>query len=194
VHFTGKFVAALLLGTMFTLTGCELRRKPKVPVQATAPSSMPQPEGPKPVTPEPVQQPTVVDTTPLPQQTASETKPKPKPRRVARKVVPAEPAPTTTTPPPAQTPGGQKPAESQVQITAELPRSAAMRQNTGQLLDATENNLKKINRQLTDNEQATVRQIRTYILQAKAAVNDGDLERAYNLATKANLLSNELVK
>lgn len=179
---------------MFTLTGCELRRKPRIPVQATAPSTMPQPEGPKPVTPEPGQQPMVVDTTPMPQQTASETKPKPKPRRVARKVVPAEPPPASTTLPTQAQSGQQKPAETPVQITAELPRSAAMRQNTGQLLDATENNLKKLTRQLSDNEQATVRQIRTYILQAKAAVNDGDLERAYNLATKANLLSNELVK
>jgi hypothetical protein len=178
---------------MFTLSGCELRRKPKIPVQATAPTTLPQPEGPKPVTPEPVQQPTVVDTTPMPEQTASESKPKAKPRRVARKVVPAEPAPATTTSTPPQS-GQQKPAEAPVQITAELPRSAAMRQNTGQLLDATENNLKKLTRQLSDNEQATVRQIRTYILQAKAAVNDGDLERAYNLANKANLLSNELVK
>jgi len=180
---------------MLTLSGCEFRRKPKIPVQATAPTTMPQPEGPKPVTPEPVQQPTVVDTTPVQQTTASETKPKPKPRRVARKIVPAEPATAPTTPgPQTATQGGPKPAEAPVQITAELPRSAAMRQNTGQLLDATENNLKKLNRQLSDNEQATVRQIRTYIVQAKAAVNDGDLERAYNLATKANLLSNELVK
>src|SRR3954447_25539239 len=179
---------------MFTLTGCEFRKKsPKVPVQATAPANLPQPEGPKPVTPEPVQQPTVVDTTPAPEHTASATKPKPKPRRVTRKIVPAEPAPTTTAPQTAQG-GQQKPPESPVQITAELPRSAAMRQNTGQLLDATESNLKKLTRQLSDNEQATVRQIRTYIVQAKAAVNDGDLERAYNLATKANLLSNELVK
>jgi hypothetical protein len=193
LNLTAKVVAALLAGTMFTLTGCEFRRKPKIPVQATAPSNLPQPEGPKPVTPEPVQQPTVVDTTPVPEQTASATKPKPKPRRVTRKVVPAEPPPTTTPPQTAQG-GQQKPAEAPVQITAELPRSAAMRQNTGQLLDATESNLKKLTRQLSDNEQATVRQIRTYILQAKAAVNDGDLERAYNLATKANLLSNELVK
>jgi hypothetical protein len=179
---------------MFTLSGCEFRKKPKIPVQATAPSNLPQPEGPKPVTPEPVQQPTVVDTTPAPEQTASATKPKPKPRRVTRKVVPAEPAPSTTAPPQTAQGGQQKPAESPVQITAELPRSAAMRQNTGKLLDATESNLKKLTRQLSDNEQATVRQIRTYIVQAKAAVNDGDLERAYNLATKANLLSNELVK
>jgi hypothetical protein len=179
---------------MFTLTGCEFRKKPKIPVQATAPSNLPQPEGPKPVTPEPVQQPTVVDTTPVPEQTASATKPKPKPRKVTRKVVPAEPAPSTTAPAQTAQGGQQKPPESPVQITAELPRSAAMRQNTGQLLDATESNLKKLTRQLSDNEQATVRQIRTYILQAKAAVNDGDLERAYNLATKANLLSNELVK
>jgi hypothetical protein len=181
---------------MFSLTGCDLfKKKPKIPVQATAPSNLPQPEGPKPVTPEPVQQPTVVDTTPVPEQTASATKPKPKPRKVTRKVVPAEPAPANTPPQQTAAQGGQqKPTETPVQITAELPRSAAMRQNTGQLLDATESNLKKLTRQLSDNEQATVRQIRTYILQAKSAVNDGDLERAYNLATKANLLSNELVK
>jgi hypothetical protein len=35
-------------------------------------------------------------------------------------------------------------------------------------------------------------QIRSYMQQAKEASASGDLERAYNLAVKAHLLSNEL--
>ncbi len=185
------FVIFLVATVLMVSTACE-RRRPKLPATATAPSKLPEPEGPKPVTPEPVTQPDVHDTTPVPAESATVSKPKPKPtRRITRKVVPAEPAPTTPAP---TTAAPSKPTEGGVQITAELPRSASMRQNTAQLLDTTENNLKRINRSLNDSEQAMVRQIRTYITQARTAVNDGDLERAYNLATKANLLSNELVK
>jgi hypothetical protein len=39
-----------------------------------------------------------------------------------------------------------------------------------------------------------LRQVRTYIAQSHSASQDGDLERAYNLAMKANLLSGELAK
>ena len=39
-----------------------------------------------------------------------------------------------------------------------------------------------------------VKQVRTYMEQAKAAAGAGDLERANNLATKAQLLSAELAK
>lgn len=180
---------ALLALSLLASPACK-RKAPKLPQQASAPTRLPEPEGPKPVTPEPVQQPEVRDTTPLPVETATVTKPKPKPsRKVTRKVVPAEP-PLVSTPPPTT---NAKPNES-LQITAELPKSAAMRQNTSQLLDKAEANLKRITRQLNDGEQAMMRQIRTYITQAKLAVNDGDLERAYNLATKADLLSSELAK
>jgi hypothetical protein len=67
-------------------------------------------------------------------------------------------------------------------------------ESTHQLIATSDANLKKIlSRQLSANQQDTVKQIKSYIEQAKAAVNGGDVERAHNLAVKANLLSAELV-
>lgn len=191
-----QFVIVLLALGMLNLTGCEWRRKPKLPQQASAPTRLPEPEGPKPVTPEPVTQPEVNDTTPAPVETANSTKPKPKPKRVPKKIVPAEPATGTANTAPPVVAKNTTPAEAGVQITAEVPKSAAIqqRQSTAQLLEAAETNLRKISRSLNDGEQAMMRQIRTYIAQSKTATTEGDLERAYNLAVKANLLSSELAK
>jgi len=64
-----------------------------------------------------------------------------------------------------------------------------------QLLAAAEENLKKIaGRQLTADQQDTVSQIKQFMEQSKQAVAAGDTERAHNLAEKAKLLSEELVK
>lgn len=69
------------------------------------------------------------------------------------------------------------------------------RDNANQMLAATEANLKKISgQQLNANQQDMVTQIRQFMQQSKAAVVDGDLERARTLAWKAQLLSDELVK
>ncbi len=66
-------------------------------------------------------------------------------------------------------------------------------QKASDLLTATDANLKKIStRQLDAAEQETVGQIKSYVEQAKAAANDGDVQRAYNLALKAKLLSADL--
>jgi len=67
------------------------------------------------------------------------------------------------------------------------------RESTKQLLAAADENLKKISgRELSASQQDTVKQIKSYKDQANAATNGGDLQRAYNLAVKANLLSAEL--
>jgi len=67
-------------------------------------------------------------------------------------------------------------------------------ESTDQLLATSDANLKKISgRQLSANQQDTVKQIKSYMEQAKTAANGGDVQRAYNLAVKANLLSAELV-
>lgn len=79
-----------------------------------------------------------------------------------------------------------------MQIGAQVP--AATVQSTEQLLQTAENNLRRVTRQLNDGEQAMLRQVRNYITQSRTASRDGDLERAYNLAMKANLLSGELAK
>lgn len=67
------------------------------------------------------------------------------------------------------------------------------REKTKALMAKSEADLKKISeKQLTPSQQDTVSQIKSYLEQANQAVTDGDLQRAHNLALKANLLSTEL--
>jgi hypothetical protein len=68
------------------------------------------------------------------------------------------------------------------------------KQATAELLAAAQKNLKSVNRKLNHDEQAMVSQIKTYIRQSKQATSQNAFERAYNLATKARLLSDALVK
>jgi hypothetical protein len=87
--------------------------------------------------------------------------------------------------------------EPSVQLAPGLSQQQAsnQRQGTSQLLTDTDENLKKISgRQLATNQQEMVQQIRTYMEQAKAATDAGDLDRAHNLALKASLLAQELAK
>jgi hypothetical protein len=72
---------------------------------------------------------------------------------------------------------------------------AAHQRSIDQLTSGTEDNLKKVaGRQLTESQEETVSQIRQFLQQSKTAVAAGDLERGQNLAQKAHLLSEELVK
>jgi len=66
-------------------------------------------------------------------------------------------------------------------------------QDTNQLLATSDANLKRISgRELSPGQQDTVTQIKSYMKQARSAADSGDLQRAYNLAYKANLLSADL--
>jgi hypothetical protein len=83
-----------------------------------------------------------------------------------------------------------------VDLSPGLSQQQASRQSesTKQLLANSEADLGKISgRQLSANQQDTVKQIKSYLDQARKAVIDGDVQRAHNLAVKANLLSAELV-
>lgn len=74
-------------------------------------------------------------------------------------------------------------------------QASSQRQSTTQLLAATDDNLKQIaSRQLSSTQQDSVSQIRKYMEQANAAEKAGDVQRAHNLASKALLLSDDLVK
>jgi hypothetical protein len=87
-------------------------------------------------------------------------------------------------------------AEPAVQLSPPLSEEQAshQRENTDGLLATTDSNLKQMSaHSLTPGQQDTVAQIRSYMQQAKAASSAGDLERAYNLAFKARLLSDELL-
>jgi hypothetical protein len=88
-------------------------------------------------------------------------------------------------------------ADPAVQLAPSMSAQQAsnQRQNTTQLLTLTDANLKQIySRPMNSSQQDSISQIRQYMEQAKAAEQAGDLERARNLASKALLLSDDLVK
>jgi hypothetical protein len=66
---------------------------------------------------------------------------------------------------------------------------------TADLLAATDANLKQAStRSLNSNQVETVNQIKLFMVQANAAMKAGELDRGHNLAVKAHLLSDDLVK
>ncbi len=74
-------------------------------------------------------------------------------------------------------------------------QSSNQLKNADGLLAGTESNLKQISgRTLNPAQQETVKQIQSYMDQARKAINEGDLDRGRNLAFKAHLLSDDLVK
>lgn len=74
-------------------------------------------------------------------------------------------------------------------------QTSHQRDSANQMLAATEANLKTIGgQQVSANQQDMVNQIHQFMEQSKTAAEAGDLERAQNLALKAKLLSDELVK
>lgn len=88
-------------------------------------------------------------------------------------------------------------ADPEIQISPSLTEEQAshQRQNTTQLLASTDANLKKVSGgPISPSQQDVVNQIRKYMEQAKAADDAGDPQRAHNLAFKAHLLSDDLVK
>jgi len=192
-----QFVASVLALLLLLSVACK-KKKPQLPPQAQAPTiSVPVPDEISETAPPP----------PPPQQEApvvEAQKPKPPPRHRKKPAQPPasspENAPATSTgnatvaaahPPPS-------PAESapDIAIAADVSSQqvSQQKQTTAELLAATEKNLKSVNRKLNHDEQAMVSQIKTYIDQSRKATSENDFERAYNLATKARLLSDALVK
>jgi hypothetical protein len=116
-------------------------------------------------------------------------KPKPKPRKRPAARKPADQKDKTVV-----TEGSD--AGSNEQLSAGIPEDAAtqQRRSTAQLRETTESNLRSITRQLNSDEQAVVQQVKMFLSQSRAADTDGDIERAYRLALKAQLLSEELAK
>jgi hypothetical protein len=87
-------------------------------------------------------------------------------------------------------------SEPSIQLAPEVSEEQASEQSqtTIQLLASTDENLKIASgRSLSAEQQDTIKQVKNYVNQARAATTDGDVQRAYNLAVKANLLSVDLV-
>ena len=220
MHSASPKIALATLAMILTLAGCHKKNEATLPPQSQAPTVETQKE-PAPSVHEPTESSTVGPSTNTPSTTTAPsepattstatttTKPKPKPRKAKNQTKPGTsasngttPAATTATPPANNTPtqtskvvvpqGGETPPG---QISAAGPDDdARSRQTIEQLLQSTDTNLRSISRQLNDNERAMVEQIKTYMAQARTASTDGDLTRANNLALKAHLLSDELVK
>jgi hypothetical protein len=111
------------------------------------------------------------------------------------KAVAPAPAPTESGPTKKVVSNGGT-ADPTVDLSTGLsPQQAShQKESTHQLLAASDANLKKIaGRQLSPSQQDTVKQINSYVKQAEAAEKVGDVQRAHNLAVKANLLSADLV-
>jgi len=177
--------AALLTGLMLlVLGGCKKKRPQVPPPQANAPTitTIPQPKQPEPLPP-----PALPPSAPTATQPS---KPKSQPRKKAAKKTPPKPESNKTNSTVRE--GG---SESPGQLSTAQPKDAsAQRQNTAQLLAAADSNLRSLDRSLSADEQSMVQQVRAYMNQSKHAEADGDAERAYNLALKARLLSDALVK
>jgi outer membrane biosynthesis protein TonB len=69
---------------------------------------------------------------------------------------------------------------------------ADLRLQTEESIASTEHGLKDMNRQLNDQEQKTVAQIREFLKQARTALTSGDVDGAHTLALKAKVLFGEI--
>src|SRR5579859_5415633 len=212
-----------LLAAIALLAGCNKKKQTTVPPQAQAPAiSTPQPAVQPPGQPIPVNQPPTTAPANQPPATSTAAKPKAKAKpktNHARKGTPVtnapankeasaaptpapSPAPATTATAGANVPGktivhdGGTPDITPGEILPGMDHNEAaqQRQATEQLLQSTDDTLKGISRPLNDDERAMVEQIRNYMAQSRAAATDGDILRANNLAMKAHLLSDALVK
>lgn len=190
-------VLLLLLSALAVLSGCA-RKKPVLvvvpkeqpPIAAPTPTPTPEartePQPPASATPAPAPSPNEEAN-----KAAEKTQAKSKPRHHAIKkpspVAKAEAVPPDLRPEPRSTPAPISPSIS--------PSDARRDQSsTEQLLQATENTLNGIKRQLSKEEESIVAQVRNYINQSRQASKDNDPARAHLLATKANQLSNELMR
>ena len=140
---------------------------------------------------------------PAPQQQATVEEPPPKKAPTKHRGSSKKPAqPPVSNPSNTTVAVNRPPANPAPEITTDIAIAADVssqqlvqqKQTTAQLLDSTEKNLKGLNRSLSHDEKAMVNQIKSYVTQSRKATTDGDFERAYNLAVKAHLLADALVK
>ncbi len=204
-----QIIAPVVVWLLLYTPGCskkpsQLPTQAKAPVE-TIPSSLP-PEISEETPPEPPP--------PEPKQEEPPPEPaKPKPAQHHKKKSTTTTPPATTTAqigaPAATTNSGTTTiaaAHPPANPAAEAPPSTAIGadvnsaqlsqqvRTTAQLIDETEKTLNGLNHTLSHDQEEIVNQIRSYIGQSRTASKDGDFERAYNLATKAHLLSDALVK
>jgi hypothetical protein len=193
-----KLVTLLLVFGLLFIEACN-KKKPVLPSHAPAPTiavDLPDaiPENPT------EEEPASVAQEKQPEPPPVKTKPKKTTRTAAKKTPPPASAPPAASSPATnnnQTVASLRPpAPPDTAIAAAMPSADITKQkeNTAQIVDATENSLKNLSRSLNDDEKAMKTQIQSYLQQSRKATTDGDFERAYNLAKKAQLLADALIK
>jgi len=201
-------VALLLL--LGIASGCAHKKPVLVVPQQAPPTAAPQPTPtPEPEASQPAEQPQEAQppATPAEQPKTGTEKSKPKQGRHAAAKKPASPAaagsdkkgsevarniPKVTVP--AEKTEPPPPSAGQISPGPTPADAAHSQTSTDLLLQGAEANLNGINRQLSKDEEAMRAQIKDFISQSHKATTENDLARAHNLAVKARLLSDELVK
>ena len=103
-------------------------------------------------------------------------------------------APAGTTTVAVNRPPEEPPTHTAIATEVAPAQASVDKQSTSQMLDEAEKTVKALDdHSLSGDQKAMVSQILSYIAQSKKATIDGDLERALNLAKKAQLLSQALV-
>jgi hypothetical protein len=158
--------------------------------QSPAPPPSPETPAPQPQTPAPAQAPAA--STPESKSSAAAT-PKKTHTRKKKKLVAKTPA--TQSGRVVVRNGGVSSPTAQLAPGINQEQARHQQENTDQLLATTDANLKRVaGRQLTPAQQSMCDQIHTYMRQAKAAAEAGDVGRAHTLAYKAHLLSDDLTR
>ena len=204
-----QFVMGLLVPLLAIQLACHKKaatQKTKLPGPAQAPTlaqKLPDEIQPEPVPANPAETAAKQEPPPLPKK---KPRNKPKTSQTPAQTTTTPTATTQTTTPQATTPATTAelhPPEPPPNAAAEVAigpdissaQAARDRQSTTKLLDGTENQLKHVdNNNLSSDQQAMLTQIRTFISQSRKAISEGDYERASNLAKKAQLLTDELMK
>jgi hypothetical protein len=183
-------IAAVALVLLLSISlGCQHKKPvlvvPQQPPATAAPQATP--------TPEPAAQAADQPLVPVPAPTPAEqpkTAEKTKPnhaRHAAAKKPPKTVVQAEKTEPPPPSIGQISPGPT--------PSDATHSQiSTDQLLQGAEANLNSITRQLSKDEEAMRTQIKEFIIQSRKATTENDPARAHNLAVKARLLSDDLVR
>jgi outer membrane biosynthesis protein TonB len=199
-----RATAVVLLAMTTAFSSACKKKKPNIPAASTPPTvTVPETKPTQPANPPATTTTTPPEPTPTTSGTATTTTttpPKPKPKKkVAHKPKPQAPPaqPTQQQQSAKNTASGSATGNGEgMTISPDLPKDEVVSQKraTEQMLQNAETNLRTLTRQLSDGEQSMARQVRNYITQSRLATQDGDLERAHNLAVKAQLLSSELTK
>jgi hypothetical protein len=194
-----QFAVSVLVLSLLLSVACK-KKKPQLPPQAQAPTiAVPAPDEISEATPPPPPPPKQEEPVAEPRKPKSQPRHRKKPAQPpvsGADITAANPNGNATVAAAAHPPPNPAEGAPDTAIAADVTSEQVtqQKQTTAQLLADAEKNLNSVKRKLSHDEQAMVSQIKTYIDQSKKATSDNDFERAYNLATKARLLSDALVK